>query len=98
MPVMIFFWKKMFKRAYHPKAFLALKRNVHPGLVARTRVLSILEKRVMNTKTVAQETGLSYAAVLHHLHLLEAENVVMRKGNRPYLWELTGAGQQRLTS
>jgi len=76
---------------------LALKRNVHPGLVARTRILSILENRVMNAKAVAQETRLSYASVLHHLHLLEAENIVVRKGNRPYLWELTGAGQQRLT-
>jgi len=86
----------MFKRAYHPKAFLALKRNVRPGLVARTRVLSILEKRVINAKAVARETRLSYTAVLHHLHLLEAENIVTHKGNRPYLWELTGAGQQRL--
>jgi len=95
---MTFFWGKMFKRFYHPKALLALKRNVRPGLVARTRVLSILEKRAIHAKVIAQETRLSYAAVLHHLHLLEAENIVMRKGKRPYLWELTGAGQQRLTS
>lgn len=88
----------MFKRAYHPKAFLALKRNVRPGLVARTRIIFVLEKSVMNAKAVAQETRLSYASVLYHLHLLENENIVVRKGNRPYLWELTGAGQQRLAS
>lgn len=87
----------MFKRAYHPKAFLTLKRNVRPGLAARTRIVSVLEKGVMNAKAVAQETRLSYASALHHLHLLEDENIVVRKGNRPYLWELTGAGQQRLT-
>ena len=87
----------MFKIAHNPKAFLTLKRNVQPGLLARTRIVSILEKEASNAKKLAQETGLSYASVLHHLHLLEAENILTRKGKRPYLWELTGAGQQRLT-
>jgi len=87
----------MFKIVYHPKAFLGLKRNVRPGLLARTKIVLILEKKASNAKSVAQETGLSYASVLHHLHLLEAENILTSKGKRPYLWELTGAGQQRLT-
>lgn len=87
----------MFGRAYHPKAFLALRRNVRPGLLARTRIISILERRVVDAKTVAQVTELSYGAVLYHLHLLEAEGILVCKGSKPYLWELTGAGQQRLT-
>lgn len=87
----------MFKIAHHPKAFLTLKRNVQPGLLARTKIVLILEKKASDAKSVAQETGLSYASVLHHLHLLEAENILTRKGKRPYLWELTGVGQQRLT-
>jgi len=87
----------MFKVAYHPKAFLTLKRNVQPGLLARTRIVSILEKEESDAKKLAQETGLNYASVLYHLHLLEAENILMRKGKRSCVWELTGAGQQRLT-
>ena len=87
----------MFKIAYHPKAFLTLKRNVRPGLLARTKIVLVLEKKASNAKSVMRETGLSYASVLHHLRLLEAENILTRKGKRPYLWELTGAGQQRLT-
>lgn len=87
----------MFKIAHHPKAFLSLKRNVQPGLLARTRILLFLEKEASNAKKLAQETGLSYASVLYHLHLLEAENILTCKGKRPYFWELTGAGQQRLT-
>jgi len=87
----------MFKIAHHPKAFLSLKRNVRPGLLARTKIVLILEKKASNTKNVTRETGLSYASVLHHLHLLEAENILTRKGKRSYVWELTGAGQQRLT-
>ena len=87
----------MFKIAHHPKAFLTLKRNVQSGLLARTRIVSILEKEASNAKDVAQKTGLNYGSVLYHLHLLEAENVLACKGKRPYLWELTGAGQQRLT-
>ena len=88
----------MFKEAYHPKAFLSLRRNVRPGLVARTRIVLLLERRASNAKTLAQETGLTYASVLHHLHLLEVEDIVLRKGKKPYSWELTGAGQQRLTN
>ena len=87
----------MFKRTYHPKAFLALKRNVHLGLNARTRIISLLEKNGANVRAIAKETKLSYASALHHLHLLEAENIVMHKGGTPYQWELTGLGQRRLT-
>ena len=85
------------KRAYHPKAFLSLKRNIRPGLVARTQIVSRLEKEALSAKALAKDTKLSYSATLYHLHLLEAENILMRKGKKPYFWELTGAGQQRLT-
>jgi len=87
----------MFKVAYHPKAFLSLKRNVKPGLLVRTKIVLILEKKASKAKSITEETGLSYASVLHHLHLLEAENILTRKGKRNCVWELTGAGQQRLT-
>ncbi len=86
----------MFKLSHHPKAFLTLKRNVQPGLSARTQIISLLEKRAYSTKKLSRETGLSYAAVLYHLHLLEAENILSHRGSRSYVWELTGAGQQRL--
>jgi len=88
----------MFKIARHPKAFLTLKRNVQRGLLARTRIILILEKEASYAKKLAQDTGLNYASVLYHLHLLKAENILTFKGKRPYLWELTGAGQQRLTN
>lgn len=88
----------MLNEVYHPKAFLSLKRNVRPGLTARTRIVLLLEKGASNAKSIAQKTELSYGVILHHLHLLEAENILVRKGKRPYLWELTGAGQQRLTN
>jgi len=84
------------KASFHPKAFLSQKRNVKLGLTARTRVILALEKTASNARNVANTTGLNYNIVLHHLHLLEAEKVVIRKGNRPFLWELTGMGQQRL--
>ena len=86
----------MFKIAHNPKAFLTLKRNVQPGLSARTQIISVLEKRACNAKKISKETGLSYATVLYHLHLLEAENILSRRGRRVYVWQLTGVGQQRL--
>ncbi len=81
---------------YHPKAFLSLKKNIRPGLIARTKIVSLLEEKGAEAKTVAQGTALSYSAVLHHLHALEAEKIVARGDKRPYVWSLTGAGQQRL--
>jgi len=84
------------KVSFHPKAFLSQKRNVKLGLAARTRIVLALEKAASNARNVANTTGLNYKIVLHHLRLLEAEKVVTRKGKKPFLWELTGAGQQRL--
>ena len=88
----------MLKITYHPNAFLTKKRNIQPGLLARTKILGILEQKMCNTKTVSRETELSYKTVLHHLHLLEAENILSHKGRRTYLWQLTGVGQQKLVA
>ena len=86
------------KEAYHPKAFLSSTRNIRPGLIVRTRIVLLLERETANAKFIAKKTGLSYGAILHHLRLMEGENILVRKGNRPHLWELTGVGQQRLTN
>jgi len=86
------------KANFHPKAFLSQKRNVKLGLTARSRIILALEKAGTHISGIAKATGLNYNIVLHHLHLLEAEKVVTRRGNRPFLWELTGAGQQRLVN
>ena len=88
----------MFKETYHPNAFLSAKRNIHPGLVARTKIVLLLEKGVFNTKAIAEQTRLSYSSVRYHLRLLEIENIILHRGNKPYSWELTGAGQQRLAN
>lgn len=85
------------KQVFHPRAFLSRIRNVTLGLAARTRILQVLEKQGSNVSGIGVASGLSYNVVVHHLRLLEAERVVTRKGDkRPFLWALTGAGQQRL--
>lgn len=86
----------MLKIAHNPKAFLTIKRNVQPGLSARSQIIYVLEKRICDAKAISRETGLSYKTVLYHLHLLEAENILSHKGKRTYVWQLTGVGQQRL--
>lgn len=86
----------MFRVNYHPKAFLSSKKNIQPGLLARTKILIALEIPFLQTKKISKEADLSYSVTLYHLHLLELENIVGHRGKRRYLWELTGAGQQRL--
>ena len=86
----------MFKGSYHPNAFLSTRRNIRPGLVARTKIVLLFEKEALDTKTLVQQTRLSYSSVRYHLRLLETEKIVLRKRSRPCSWELTGVGQQRL--
>jgi len=85
----------MFKEGYHPKAFLIRKRNVKRGLTVRSKIITALEERPLDAKSLAEKVGVSYSSVLHHLHLLEAEKTAV-KHPKTRLWKLTGAGQQRL--
>ncbi|PVX23061.1 MAG: hypothetical protein CW716_12995 [Candidatus Bathyarchaeum sp.] len=86
----------MFRIPYHPNAFLNLKRNIQPGLVARTKILAVLDLKPSTTRTISKKTELSYNAVIYHLHLLRNEEIVHHKGKRVYVWMLTGLGQQKL--
>lgn len=87
----------MAKLAFHPNAYLYETRNVRQGLDSRTKILIVLERKNSTAKTIAKESNLSYNVVLHHLRLLEAEKIVLRKTTRrPYFWGLTGLGQRRL--
>ena len=83
--------------AFHPNAYLSEKRNVRRGLVARTKILRALEEEGATARVLAKEATLNYKVVLHHLRLLQAERIATHKtSKKPYSWELTGAGQQRL--
>jgi len=86
----------MIKEVYHPNAYLVDYRNVKPGLRARTRILTALERISADAKIIAKQAALHYGVVMHHLKLLEARGLVQRKGSRPWIWKLTGLGQKRL--
>jgi len=82
---------------FHPNAFLHLKRNVKAGLVARTKILNVLETNNRTARDVCKESGLSYACVIYHLKSLRNEKLVSRSGTkRPFIWALTNLGQQKL--
>jgi hypothetical protein len=87
----------MFKGAYHPKAFLSNTRNVKQGLATRTRIASALDRQPCTARIMGKETSTNYSSVMHHLHLMETESIVKRSSTKPYVWELTGAGQKKLT-
>ena len=86
----------MFRFRFHPNSFLSLRRNVKPGLSARTKIIKILEKNSLSTNLISLKSELSYSSALYHLHLLKNENIVVCRGKRKYIWELTGKGQQKL--
>lgn len=87
----------MLKISYNPNAYLTNRRNVRLGLVARTKILDVIEKKRSTIKEIRQTTGLTFGVVLYHLRLLEEGRVVQRQGGKkPYSWELTGTGQRRI--
>ena len=71
-------------------------RNVKAGLRTRTKLIAELEKKSHHAKGLSKKASLSYSVILHHLRLLESEDIVNRKGKRPYFWNLTGLGQKQL--
>jgi len=86
----------MSRSHYHPKAFLLRTKNIKPGLVARTRIVLLLEKDSLTANQISEKSKLGYSSVLHHLHLMENEHIVSRSDEKPYKWTLTGAGQKTL--
>jgi predicted transcriptional regulator len=86
----------MTKGAYHPNSYLTEIKNVRLGLKARTRVLNTLEKDSTDARTVANEAGMHYGVVMHHLRLLEKEGIVKHTSDKPMVWDVTGTGQRRL--
>ena len=81
----------------HPNAYLKNIRNLKSGVVARSKVLTVLDKDCFAASKIAKETGLSYSVVIHHLKLLEVEATVRHKGSKRYIWISTGFGQKRLS-
>ena len=80
----------------HPNAYLKNTRNVSCGLVARTKILVLLEKQNNSASKIAKQTALSYGVVVYHLRLLKNEGTVGRKGLKRFVWLSTGLGQKRL--
>ncbi|MDI6885589.1 MAG: hypothetical protein QMD22_04440 [archaeon] len=85
------------KERYHPNAYLARRRNVTKGLKARTKILAVMDRiNALTIKEVSRLAVLSYSSSLHHLRLLEDEEILKREGKRPYKWKITGKGQKSL--
>jgi len=82
----------------HPKAFLAMKRNVKAGLRARSKILFALEEAKRSARDISKRSGLGYDCVIYHLRSMRRERLVERSKQRPYIWVLTAFGQQRLGS
>jgi len=80
----------------HPNAYLKKIRNVRCGILARSKILFLLETQGLNASKIGKELDLSYGVVAYHLKLLKNEGTVERKGNRRYVWLATGLGQKRL--
>lgn len=104
IPLIVYAMQKEVVR-YHPNAYLEHKRNVTQGLQARTKILEVIDEilnkeraagRKLTIKAVSKSAALSYASSLHHLRLLEQEQIVIREGKRPYRWKVTGKGQTTL--
>ena len=83
---------------HHPNAYIHGIRNIEAGLNARTKILVSLEEGKSTVKNISNDIGISYASVLHHLHLLRRSKIVeITTLKAPYDWKFTGLGHRRLS-
>ncbi len=53
------------------------------GATNRIRIMSVLRKRPSNRNQLSKELGIDYKGILHHIKILEGNNLVRKIGN-PY--------------
>ncbi len=52
------------------------------GGLNRLRIISTLKGKPMNTNQLANELGLDYKAIQHHIHVLEKNNLISKEGEK----------------
>jgi predicted transcriptional regulator len=52
------------------------------GGLNRLRIISILKEKPMNTNQLANELGLDYKAIQHHINVLEKNNLISKEGEK----------------
>ncbi len=52
------------------------------GGLNRLRIISTLKDKPMNTNQLANELGLDYKAIQHHIRVLEKNNLISKEGEK----------------
>ena len=52
------------------------------GGLNRLRIISALKDKPMNTNQLANELGLDYEAIQHHIKVLEKNNLISKEGEK----------------
>lgn len=52
------------------------------GGLNRLRIISILKKKPHNTNQLANELGLDYKAIQHHINVLKKNNLIIKEGEK----------------
>ena len=52
------------------------------GGLNRLRIISTIKDKPMNTNQLANELGLDYKAIQHHINVLEKNNLISKEGEK----------------
>ena len=52
------------------------------GGLNRLRIISAIKDKPMNTNQLANELGLDYKAIQHHINVLEKNNLISKEGEK----------------
>ncbi len=66
----------------HTKRLLSYLFAGSRGGINRLRILLLLAERPLNANQLAKELGLDYKAILHHIGVLEKNNMITRSGEK----------------
>ena len=52
------------------------------GGLNRLRIITVLKEKPQNTNQLANELGLDYKSIQHHIHVLEKNNLISKEGEK----------------
>ena len=52
------------------------------GGLNRLRIITALKEKPQNTNQLANELGLDYKSIQHHIHVLEKNNLISKEGEK----------------
>ncbi|MFQ5911536.1 MAG: ArsR family transcriptional regulator, partial [Thermoplasmata archaeon] len=89
---------KRFRAAIDARAYLSGMRNIERGLQTRSSIIQVLAtKGSASVSEISSVLPRCQGTIRRHLRNMEDRRIAVKvRKKRPFIWDLSGAGQQSL--